>query len=511
MASPIKPRSQANFPSLENHQKEDKAADQTDVGSQDAARPISSPASVGLVTALQPLHSGRSQSEDNGANGRIRSSSVKNLKSMFESRAQQSPARNGIVCQIPLSLVSENGGETTVRDLTPRLKRNNSADRIRIAPSIQALGVGVEAVIKARADKVKTDLKEVEVATVVVTLNPLFRNNDTRLVTDRAVLAGISYLLSEMDRAIFFFDCEKAAGELSVCILRYPGRRKFLIDTLIQLQETLEDSKRTARFNKVLILLLEKGGNESFLARFFTHPKVDPGQFAAQAASRLSEHKELFPNVVKILSRIIHHESRFQKRETLFRQFGLSSSLFRELGAIYCSAELNTLKKSIANALMEADPSLLCLDYHMVREALKSDQEQLIQERLAKNAERFIPFASHLLSQIYAMKISPAFSQLLAMRRRQIISFLKEHPSKENEDPVILSRSYICEVICLRFLIPQIGSIEAPNKHLLNPLIKMVQCLANEIEKSDQLTPLYNDFIHQHCQFIDRISLPSEH
>ncbi|HUD02367.1 MAG TPA: hypothetical protein VMR37_08550, partial [Rhabdochlamydiaceae bacterium] len=509
-------------------EKEDKASHQRDVEPLDATRPISSSASSELIPPLD-----RCQSVEWG-----RSRSVKNLKNVFESPAQQSAATKSAVIVIPLTLSTEAGDDTKDRKgSTPRPQTSNSADRIRISPSIQSRGVGVEAVLKARADKVKTDSEGVEVAKAkavsrvtyapdeVVRDNPLF-------APDAVVRDSISYLLSEMAQGKDF-NCERAAEELSVCILRFPIKRQFLIDTLIQLRETLEEPKRTARFDRVLILVLERGGNEPFLVQFFTHIKADLRQFASQAASRLSEH-QFFPKVEKILSRIIRRELRFQKRDTLFRQPGLSSSLFRDLGAIFCSKELTTLKESIEKELINTDPSLLPLDYNTVKEALESKdasfkslnqsaQEPLIQKELSENAKRFCSFASPLLSQIYDMKISPVFSQLLAMRRRRIINFLKKQQLEANTDLVVLSRPYISEVIYLRFLVPQIVSIgdsklleslgrevQCMAKKVLVSLGRVVQCMAKVDPKDDplykMLGPLFIEFTPQHCQFIDRIT-----
>jgi hypothetical protein len=576
MAPPINPLLQANSPSLESREKEDKAAHQRDVEPQDATRLNSSPSSAELIPPLD-----RCQSEEGGSGGR-----VQNFKSMFESRAQQSaeagdetkdgkgstprlqrrysaadrikisPKPNIIALGVGVEAVlkakasnqvktdsdaveAKAGDDTKDRKgSTPRLQRSNSADRIRIAQSITERGA-VEAALKAIAsNQVKTDSDGVAAALkakaasqvkydadAVVYHNPLF-------APDAVVRDSISYLLSEMAQGKDF-NCERAAEELSVCILRFPIKRQFLIDTLIQLRETLEEPKRTARFDRVLILVLERGGNEPFLVQFFTHIKADLRQFASQAASRLSEHP-FFPKVFEILSRIIRRELRFQKRDTLFRQPGLSSSLFRDLGAIFCSKELTILKESIEKELINTDSSLLSLDYNTVKEALESKdasfkslnqsaQEPLIQKELSENAKRFCSFASPLLSQIYDMKISPVFSQLLAMRRRYIINFLKKQQLEANTDLVVLSRPYISEVIYLRFLVPQIVSIgdsklleslgrevQCMAKKVLVSLGRVVQCMAKVDPKDDplykMLGPLFIEFTPQHCQFIDRIT-----
>jgi hypothetical protein len=182
------------------------------------------------------------------------------------------------------------------------------------------------------------------------------------------------------------------------------------------------------------------------------------------------------------------------------------------------------MKKNIAAAIKSVDPTLLSLDYHKVREAVRAknsffdalaadEQERTIQAELAGNADRFMNFARPLLLLIYGMKLHPDFCLLLAMRRGHIMSFLQKQQLKANENPADLSRAYISEVICLRILNPQIISIDISNP-LLRLLAKVIQSMAKiELfpEETDlfrkMLDPLFRDFLLSHCQFIDRCSI----
>ena len=488
---------------------------------------IDSTSSAMRTEAASPIDTVSEEPAVNAENADIQnrmSSRVKDLAKAFGPPALDlgSSPRNGNAYTVGVEVSSDDRNSAGERKSTPRRE---------ISARIRDLSNVVEPVVKALANREATEgrantperkvtpRREWPYSPASDRIVQLSSKVDTppeadevTSVPDAEVAARISYLLSDITRLIF--DAKRAAGELSDCILLYPHNRQFLITTLIQLRERLKE-KHVDRFNKVFVLLMVKAENGPFLVQYFKHPKANLESFASTAARRFAKHPDLFPLLCTILSSIMSYELRFQKRETLFRDACLSSALFREFGGIFCSKELEAMKENIAGALKRNDPALLCLDYKRVREALLSknsaleeaEQKPLIETELEKNADRMVDFAFPLLQDIFALQLSPGFCELLALRRRHIVSFLQDHPKEADEKPEFLSRSYISEVICLRFLIPQILSIHPSHIHTLVSLTKVVQCLTTEetfgTEKFDpiykRLSPLFDKLLIPYC------------
>ncbi|MBS0604106.1 MAG: hypothetical protein JSS60_03600 [Verrucomicrobia bacterium] len=437
---------------------------------------------------------------------------------------------------LPSSSSKQLGRTVSAWSLSPRNssivqpERGHASPQVSRKDSLQALRTdGVKKTGKISEDVVvvRNPIHSISSSTAdteIVYLNPLF--NEPRLVPDYVIKASMPYVSCIPNK--IYFDEERAEREISDCIHRYGPRRHVIIQTLIELRDSLTSIRHKNRYDKVLALVLARQGNERFILQYVKNLTVDADLFAAKAIQEFDKQKLEPDQIVDILSRITRCELRTQRRETLFRETCLSSSLCRELGCSLWGRDLKRLSESLSTRIRGIDLSLICLDRLKVIAALKTripsfdsidpqEQEGIIDRELAHNAERFIAFARTILPEIYAMRTPPVFSEMMMKRREHIVRFLAKYPLESNEDPVQLSRVYISEIFCLRIINPLILSCgeSTDAKKVLISLTKVVQCLAKETpfgaEKSDpiyeMLNPLFRDFFSMHCEFIDQNSL----